>query len=116
MSPGSLGRSVGREPSPVEVVKPGKLEEAEAAAEEAEEVAPEESAEEAVDAGVWVVFAVLELADLEGVGEAAAVESGSWGRFCATASEARRIEIARRESVETEVPFDSRMLMSSTLL
>lgn len=122
--PGSLGKPVGREPSPVEVVKPGKLEDEETAEEEADDaddVAAVESVEGvAADAEDFVVFAVSEVADVEGddeavdeaTGEVLAVESESLGRSCAAASEASRIEIARREREETNPRCRTRMLVA----
>lgn len=122
MSPGSLGRPVGREPSPVDVVRPGRMVDEEGVVEEADGSAEEAAA----DAEVCVVFAVMEVADLEGdveaddeaseadeeaseeagdeaseeaVGEALAEVSESLGRSWAAASEASRIETTRRESV-----------------
>ena len=121
--PGSLGKPVGREPSPVELVKPGKLEDDEAAEEEADDAddvaAVESFGEAAADAEDCVVFAVSEVADVEGddeavdaaTDEALAVESESLGRSCATASEASRIETARREREETDARCRTRMLV-----
>ena len=104
----------------MDVVKPGKLDDDEAAAEEADDVEADESVEEAAaDAEVCVVFAASDVADLEGdddvadeaVDEALAVESESFGRVLAAAPETSRIETAKRENDETDAPRRSRMLV-----
>ena len=98
----------------MDVVRPGRMVDEEDVVEEADGSAEEAAA----DAEVCVVFAVMEVADLEGdveaddeaseaddeaseeaVGEALAVVSESLGRSWAAASEASRIETTRRESV-----------------
>lgn len=94
----------------MEVDRPGRFEDE---ADDVDDGAADEPVEEAAAADEGCVLcAVWEVADLEGDVEALAVESESLGRFWAAASETSRIEMARRESEQTDAPCRSRMVVS----